>query len=294
MKLKQHLRKRFMYYTTEKYPSLYRPISKPYLSGDTLRKFSNHIFDESQSIDPKKVKQNDIVFLKTDLKNIYFNNYHNEIKEPYILICHNSDDSIEEEDMEFIDSKIIYLFAQKLNVPLKKNIYPLPCGLENKRFRANGKIENFNKVLEGQKNLSRKQKVFCSFNIHTNFETRKALLDQVSTDSKVDTKKFESNFAYLNALSSYKYNLCPEGNNFESHRIWESLVFGVTPIVINNNVNNNLFKAGVPLLILNEWNELDNLSIKELDKINEVNAKKNYRQFVLFDHWKKIINSKKI
>ena len=91
--------------------------------------------------------------------------------------------------MEFIDSKIIYLFAQKLNVPLKKNIYPLPCGLENKRFRANGKIENFNKVLEGQKNLSRKQKVFCSFNIHTNFETRKALLDQVSTDSKVDTKK---------------------------------------------------------------------------------------------------------
>ena len=61
-----------------------------------------------------------ILFLKTDLKNIYFNNYHNEIKEPYILICHNSDDSIEEEDMEFIDSKIIYLFAQKLNVPLKK------------------------------------------------------------------------------------------------------------------------------------------------------------------------------
>ena len=94
--------------TLNKFPGLYRPDSLPFVSGDTFRKISDHIFDESKSFDPKKVQNNDIVFVKTDLKDIYFNSFHNNIRSKYILICHNSDSSFEESDVNFIDEKIIH------------------------------------------------------------------------------------------------------------------------------------------------------------------------------------------
>ncbi len=89
MKIKNYIKKRFKYILREKYPSIYRPDSRPYISGDTLRKFSDHVFDETRSVIPENIKKNDIVFLKTDLKEIYFKNYHKNIKSEYILISHN-------------------------------------------------------------------------------------------------------------------------------------------------------------------------------------------------------------
>lgn len=56
----------------EKFPKVFRPSSFPYISGDSFRNFSDHVFDETGSIDPIRVKDNDIIFLKTDLKNIFF------------------------------------------------------------------------------------------------------------------------------------------------------------------------------------------------------------------------------
>ena len=37
---------------------------------------ADHVFDEGKTLNPSKVKKNDIVFLKTELKEIFFNYYH--------------------------------------------------------------------------------------------------------------------------------------------------------------------------------------------------------------------------
>jgi len=293
MKIKNYIKKRFKYILREKYPSIYRPDSRPYISGDTLRKFSDHVFDETRSVIPENIKKNDIVFLKTDLKEIYFKNYHKNIKSEYILISHNSDVCLEESDLYYLDSKIIHWFGMKLNIESNDKISPVPSGLENKYLRANGNIKNFEEVLKNPIK-DKKEKVLSSFNIHTNFQVRNNLNKLVLNDPKVDIKKFTKNTDYLNELSSYKYNLCPEGNNFESHRIWESLIFGVTPIVLKNHVNNNFHKLGVPLLIIDSWEELRNLSIEDLDDLNKENFNKEYKIFSMFNYWKDLINSKKI
>ena len=47
------LKIRFFWLTLERFPSLFRPSSKPFVSGDTFRKFSDHIFDETKSLNPK-------------------------------------------------------------------------------------------------------------------------------------------------------------------------------------------------------------------------------------------------
>ena len=66
---------RFFWITLERFPNLFRPSSKPYLSGDTLRNFSDHIFDESKSIDPKNIKNKDIVFVNTDVIDIFLKQF---------------------------------------------------------------------------------------------------------------------------------------------------------------------------------------------------------------------------
>jgi len=123
LQVKQYIGNKFRNLTLNSYPGLYRPDSSPFISGDTFRKFSDHIFDETKTLDPKKVKKNDIVFLRTDLKDIYFKHYHQKILEPYIVLMHNSDDSFEEKDISKIDEKIIHCFSQNLNIEKQKKFH---------------------------------------------------------------------------------------------------------------------------------------------------------------------------
>jgi len=291
---KNLIRNKINNYIRQKKPKLYRPSSKPFISGDTFRSYADHIFDESQTLKPSKVKKDDIVFLKTDLKKIYFENYHPEIKNPYYLISHNSDDSVNKTDINFIDSKIQHWFAMKLNTQANDRVSPLPAGLENARYRNNGKVRNFKKIIDSNEYLlsNKTNKILCSFNPNTNYQIRQPLLDISKKHPDIDIAHFDNRFEYLENLSTYKFNLCPEGNNFESHRIWESLLFGCTPIVLNNIVNQNFFNLGVPLLMLNSWDELKSYTCLDLEKLNKINFNKNYDQFVRFDYWEKYIKSK--
>ena len=296
MSFKNRLKQIYLGRTLGKYNGLYRPSSLPFITGDTLRNFADHIYDETKKLNPNNVKSNDIVFLKTDFIDPFFNNCHTKINSKYILITHNSDIPIEEKDLSNLDEKIIHWFAMKLNVKMNQFISPLPSGLENKRYLQNGMVSNFKRVIDSKEYdpNSKKNKIFCSFNEHTNLEVRKPLMEIAKEKDEVIIKKFDVPYEYLTELSKYKYNLCPEGNNFESHRIWESLLFNCTPVVIENKVNRNFFDLGVPMIILENWDHFESLSIKELDMLNEINKNKNYKEFVNFEYWEKLILSKKL
>ncbi len=280
----------------DKYPWLYRPGSSPYFSGDTLRKYAHFIFDETQSFKPSKVKKNDVIFVKTDLLDIFFNYYHKQINSEYILVSHNSDSAVTNAETKYLDEKIIHWFAMKLDLLSNEKISPIPSGLENKRFLTNGKTKNF-KLVEKENRLRSEKynnKILCSFNVHTNFNERKSLIEKVKNNSLYDIRKFTSSYEYLTELSKYKFILCPEGNNYESHRIWESLIFNCTPVVRANNVNNNFFNLGVPLLIIDDWSYLDDLTFEDLVNLNQINENKEYRKFSTWKFWKDLIESKKL
>jgi len=276
----------------DRYPGIFRPSSYPFLTGDSLRNLCDHVFDETQSFKPLEVKENDIVFLKTDLKEIYFDHYHQSIKSKYILVTHNSDISIEKEDLSFLDDKIKHWFAAKLNVLASNKLTALPYGLENRRWLKNGLVKNFKSELS--KNINKNERILCSFNPNTNLMERAPLVDIARNKQEIiDIRNFSKSKTYIKELSNYSFNLCPEGNNFESHRIWESLIFKTTPIVINNIVNQNFYNMGIPLIMLDNWNDLSNLDINDLKRINEENLEKNYEIFVNLNFWKSQIISAK-
>ena len=290
--VKSFIKNKLRTLSTDRYPGIFRPSSYPFLTGDSLRNLCDHVFDETQSFKPLEVKENDIVFLKTDLKEIYFDHYHQSIKSKYILVTHNSDISIEKEDLSFLDDKIKHWFAAKLNVLASNKLTALPYGLENRRWLKNGLVKNFKSELS--KNINKNERILCSFNPNTNLMERAPLVDIARNKQEIiDIRNFSKSKTYIKELSNYSFNLCPEGNNFESHRIWESLIFKTTPIVINNIVNQNFYNMGIPLIMLDNWNDLSNLDINDLKRINKENLEKNYEIFVNFNFWKSQIISAK-
>ena len=289
---KQIIGNNFRNLTLNKFPKLYRPDSLPYVSGDTFRKFADHIFDESKSIDPKKVQNNDIVFLKTDLKEIYFDNFHNEIKTKYIVVCHNSDTSFQPGDMKYIDDKIIHCFTQNLDTLPSAKVSPIPIGFENARFRNNGKTKLLKKY--DQKFINKKDGVFCSFNTHTNYQIRSKIKELISGKDNFYFKQFKSFDEYLANISCYKFVLCPPGNGIDTHRVWETLLVGGIPIVEKNFLYSEFSRQGMPLIMIDNWEK-----IEEIDFDYFLNYKLNLKKEVSWDsiirfkYWSQKIDSVK-
>lgn len=59
---------------------------------------------------------------------------------------------------------------------------------------------------------------------------------------------------YLIELQHYKFVLSPAGNGPDAHRTWEALMMGCIPVVVTGPFDE--MYAGLPVLILDSWDEL--------------------------------------
>ena len=84
-------------------------------------------------------------------------------------------------------------------------------------------------------------------------------------------------------LSQYKFCICPEGNGADTHRLWEALYLKTVPIVIKSEFTYILQKNNVPLVILNDWDELYEVNLD----YNNYNFNNN--QFVKITNFYKIL-----
>ena len=60
---------------------------------------------------------------------------------------------------------------------------------------------------------------------------------------------------YLQSCRESSLVLCPEGNGPDTHRLWEVLYMGGTPIVTTNELLDSLYDA-LPVIKLRDWSEL--------------------------------------
>lgn len=287
--MKTILRKQFNKLTIERYPGIFRPSSNPFISGDTFRNIANHIFDEAQSFDPSEVNKNDIVFVNSELIEVYFKVQHKFIKNQYILITHNSDRNVDEKVLNFLDEKIIHWFSQNLIAKSNNSVSIIPIGLENRRWLKFGKKKWFRKIKKNNK----EKNILLSFNIYNNFKERNETFQILKDLEIVNCLKFNSPGEYFKNLSKYKFVICPEGNGSDTHRLWESLIFNTIPIVKNSDFTYNLQSLNVPCLYVDDWNEVGKLSDKNLQNIYTELSSKN-KDFIYLDYWRKVFINKKI
>jgi hypothetical protein len=80
----------------------------------------------------------------------------------------------------------------------------------------------------------------------------------------IETPDFtdQGRIKYLENLRSRGLVLCPEGNGADTHRFWETLYMGGTPVVTTNPMM-EFFYSNLPVIQLKSWVELLDINLIE-------------------------------
>lgn len=241
------------------------------VTGEKIQQLCNIYFGFQEDFDFNPLikkqfnKQFDLIHLKTEIDNPYYIfcyshriNYLSSkihlLKNKFILVTHNSDFNIEEsEEVLHIlnNNNLDKWYAQNLCFEHPKLKF-IPIGIANNQWE-HGKLDIFK-----DKNLyyyNKINNVYFNFNIHTNTDKRNICFNILK--NKLEWLNNVSPQENIIRLNEYKFCICPEGNGVDTHRLWEALYLKTIPIVIKNEFTNILKKNGIPIIILNSWDEFD-------------------------------------
>ena len=165
-----------------------------------------------------------------------------------------------------LNEKLIKWYAQNACIEHEK-LKILPIGFANSMWFC-GDLKLFNN-LDFISKYEKTKYIYFNFNINTNYNKRIICFN--SLKNKLTWLKTVDHENNLKRLRDYKFCICPEGNGVDTHRLWESLYLKVVPIVIENEFIKLLKKNNIPLVILNNWDELneDKLNYNNYDFYNE-------------------------
>lgn len=132
--------------------------------------------------------------------------------------------------------------------------------------------------------------IYVNFSAGNNSRVRNRLLSVANEVSSLYTVTFESpdftnngRVNYLEKLRSIGLVLCPEGNGVDTHRFWETIYMGGTPIV-TSNTSMQSFYDNLPVIQLDSWNDLSDISGVE-DKWWELSQKTFNFGILSTDYW---------
>lgn len=190
----------------------------------------------------------------TDL--LLFKNKLDLFKNPFILVSHNSDvNIIDNDDYKYICNhpKIIKWYTQNLLMEHYK-VELLPIGIANPEWEHG----NVNLLLQAYNNSYNKtNNIYFYCNINNNYNKRKECYLKLNFIPKAYLKPVAE---YFNYLATFKFAICPEGKGVDTHRLWECFYLRVVPIVLDNLFIKKVQEAyNLPMVILNDWNELKDL-----------------------------------
>ena len=186
-------------------------------------------------------------------------------KNPFILITHNSDYCVN--DNVFVNTilnkkLLIKWFCQNLSYKHEK-LELIPIGLANSMWK-HGNLDLFNDT-NFINNIKKNKLTYFNFSINTNKNKRQCCYDKLN--KKIEWLNTISPDKNLKRLSEYKFCICPEGNGYDTHRLWECLYLKVVPIVKDSEFTKILIEHNIPIVVLNEWDDY-NENILDYEKFN--------------------------
>ncbi|CAF0788524.1 unnamed protein product [Adineta steineri] len=264
-----------------------RNSSYPFISGDTFRAFSDYVYDETRNDNLSSVKYGDIVFVKTDMLPSFFNSSFDSIREPFVLVTHNSDDPATGRYVKYLrNPKILHWYASNLNVKNLQKISPIPIGLANTRW-PQGNLDNITFAFKNYRKpwSQRTTFLYVNFAVGTNTVKRTKALSKASTIKNVQIVKGRITFeTYLEQTGNAKFVLSPPGNGLDCHRTWEALLMGAVPIVLRSGLDPLFTKTRS--IIIGDWSKL---SYNFLSSFN-FSLDNNYEPDVLYaEYWRETL-----
>jgi len=166
------------------------------------------------------------------------------------------------------------------------NLHPIPLGLSGDYSPKNLLKKHFVDFYKLETQPNKEILLYINFQKNTNNKIREGIFDNFSKYSWVKIDAPNKNLTeYLYSLASSKFVLCPFGNGYDTHRLWETLYAGSIPVV-ENHITYEATK-NLPVLKIDSFNNLNE------DKLNNF-----YNQFkssdfsfepLYIDYWNSLI-----
>ena len=269
-----------------------RPTSYPFISGDSFRALANLIYEDGLL---KRVAPEDasgispLVFVQgAEVKEFLRNGCH-KIDRPYVLMSSNGDENIDESYLHALDKSVIHWFAHNV-LTRHPRLTCIPMGLENARLHYNGVIADFARLRTRLPVMRKIPRILCGFTVGNNIQERSAALHALNQSKVASSLERVNSREYRQRLAQFMFVASPPGNGFDCHRTWEALYLNVVPVVKRHPFFEQF--PGLPLLQLDDWNDLQSFSEESLSREYEALQGKFGNLPVLWmDYWKNRIES---
>lgn len=161
------------------------------------------------------------------------------------LIVHNTDKPFDADRFRRTLPRALHIYA--INTTVRHpQLTTIPLGFADKDL---GIIQTIRPSSE------RTIEIYSNFSKHTNPKARMECFIAFEGDPRVVRKEptGRTQAEYYDDLCHSKFVLCPEGTGIDTHRVYEALACGATPVVLHSTLD-HLYEK-LPICILNSWTD---------------------------------------
>ncbi len=241
-----------------------------------------------------------VFFIKTDFLEYFLSHIRPRLKQNYKIVTGESDYTIPSGDIgdfkALIDDDLLIAWFGYNIVLEHPKLRTIPLGIPAQRSLELGHDFGNNELFLQELNSflqepaeSHKIKLMYWGSPGNTTPSRNEIFNNVIKNMAhvtiTERKKYKD---YLDDLKQHKFVICPEGNGIDTLRIWESLHFKSIPVV-KKSTYMNLYKDIFPILYVNKWSELNDLTPEFLNEKYYRFMQNDYYDRLKFDFWRDMI-----
>jgi hypothetical protein len=240
-----------------------RPTSGPFLSGDGFRALAHHEYDPAKpDLGLAGYRVGERIFCRGDWLRTFLTGPAQALAGPFSVISHNDDTTLTKDWLPLFPVGLQRLYAQN-SLIVDERVVPLPIGLENASKHYNGVVADFRRLRRlAAPDLNR---ILFAFTESTNPIVRgpaRAALEH--NPLSVSLARCNSR-TYRKIARRYRFVASPPGNGVDCHRTWEALYLRSVPIVLRSSLTEAFERLGLPLWLVDSYDELNGLTEGHLD-----------------------------
>jgi len=169
------------------------------------------------------------------------------------LVIHNADQSFDAARLAKTLPRAIRIYAINTTVQ-HPQLTTIPLGFPDSGLKH---IPNIHPSTD------RHIEIYSNFSAGTNVVARTECLKAFEGDPRVIRKEpaGRTQPEYYEDMCHSKFVLCPIGTGEDTHRVYEALACGATPVVLRGNLDH--LYAKLPVCIVNKWTDVMYVPVKE-------------------------------
>jgi hypothetical protein len=201
-------------------------------------------YPEKTQFSYSKSQDGDWVFINGDYIDSFFQHLPLLASKRYYVIIHNSDRTFTETLMEKLRKYVYHVYAINTNFEHPR-LTTIPIGFADNQLEF---LSTFTPAVQ-----DRDIEIYINFKLQHNAEKRNECYQTFKNNPTAVYRERVDVPEYYNDLCRSKFVLCPEGTGIDTHRVYEAILCGATPVVLRNSLS-HLYEK-LPVCIVDKWTD---------------------------------------